>query len=175
MEEDNLVQKAMLGDEAALDELVNRYYNVIYAFCCRRMENTTLGADLCQDTFVKMVEHLPAYRERGRFKSWLFTIAANTCRDAFRKMRPVAELTDTLPDNAPATETLTENAQILKDALAALPQKQQEAVILRYYSGFTAKEVARIQRVPLATAKTRLSRGLKKLREVLGEEILLEN
>lgn len=174
MEEAQLIRQAMLGHAAALETLVERYYSAIYAFCCRRVGCPALGADLCQDAFMKMVEHLPAYREQGYFKSWLFTIAANCCRDALRKKRPAADLDETLADPAAPFEERAENALLIKKALGALPGTQREAVILRYYHGFTVQEIARVQRMPAATAKTRLYRGLKKLKQILGEEILLE-
>lgn len=174
MEEAQLVRQAMLGHPPALEALIDQYYSGIYAFCCRRVGNAALGADLCQDTFVKMVEHLPAYKEKGRFKSWLFTIAANCCRDALRKSRPTAQLDDSMKDKTAPFEENTENAQLIQNALARLPENQREAVVLRYYHGFALADIARIQRVPAATAKTRLHRGLKRLQAIFGEEILLE-
>lgn len=174
MDEALLIQKAMLGDAPALEALIGMYYDAVHAFCCRRVGDTTLGADLCQDAFLKMVEHLPRYREQGRFKSWLFTIAANLCRDAFRARKPTAELDENQVAGGQHFEESTENAELLKTALSKLPDAQQEAVVLRYYHGFSTAEMARILRVPPPTVKTRLHRGLKKMREILGEEIGLE-
>lgn len=174
MDEAQLLQKAMLGDAPALEALIAGYYNGIHAFCCRQVGNAALGADLCQDTFLKMVQHLPAYVDKGRFKSWLFTIAANCCRDALRKSRPMAELDEAMPDRRAPFEGKSENAMLLKTALDALPNAQREAVILRYYHDFSAADIARVQKIPVATVKTRLHRSLKKLQTILGEEILLE-
>jgi RNA polymerase sigma-70 factor (ECF subfamily) len=158
----------MLGDAPALERLIESYYDAIYAFCCRRVGDAELGADLCQNTFVKMVKSLPSYREQGRFKSWLFTIAANLCRDAFRTKKIAAPLDDNLPDTRLHFEEGLENAELLKSALAQLPSAQQEVVLLRYYHGFSTADIARVLRVPLPTAKTRLHRAIKKLKEILG-------
>jgi len=174
LEEQQLVRKAMLGDAPSLEKLIDRYYNAIHAFCCRRMGDASVGVDVCQETFLKMVQYLPGYRERGHFKSWLFTIASNCCHDAFRKRRPTVELNENMMDCSPPFERDTENAALMKDALDALPEEQREVVILRYYHDFSTKDVARIQRIPAATVKTRLHRGLKKLQKILGEDILLE-
>ncbi len=175
LEEKELVHRAMLGNAPALEALIALYYDSIRAFCIRRVGCPALGADLCQDTFLKMVEHLPAYKENGRFKSWLFTIAANCCRDAFRKKKILVPLEDSLPDGRAPFEASADNALLLKNVLALLPENQREAVVLRYYHGFSPGEIARIQRVPPATAKTRLHRGLKKMQQLLGEEINLES
>ena len=173
MEEAKLVRRAVLGDAPALEELIMRYYDAIHAFCCRRMGGAAAGVDACQDTFLKMVQNLPRYREKGYFKSWLYTIAANCCNDAFRKKRPEASLDAAVPDAGSVTHE-SENGMLIREALNKLPGEQKEVVILRYYHDFSTKDVARIQRVPAATVKTRLHRGLKKLRKILGEDILLE-
>lgn len=175
MQEAELIHKAMLGDSTALTQLVELHYEHIYAFCCRRVGNTALGADLCQDTFVKMVENLPRYRESGRFQSWLFTIAANLCRDAFRKNRPQSTLEDWAPDaKAERFVQHTENSDLLQAALAKLPDAQREAIVLRYYHGFATRDIAAILHLPNATVKTRLFRGLKKMQSILGEAYQLE-
>lgn len=174
MEEAQLVRKAMLGDVPSLEKLIDRYYNAIHAFCCRRMGDSSIGADVCQDTFLKMVQNLPKYRERGYFKSWLFTIASNCCRDAFRKKRPTVELSEAIADDKRPFEHHSENAALIKDALDALPEIQKEVVILRYYHDFSTNDVAQVLRIPAATVKTRLHRGLKKLQKILGEDMLLE-
>ncbi|MDL2237382.1 RNA polymerase sigma factor [Christensenellaceae bacterium OttesenSCG-928-K19] len=174
MGEAQLVRKAMLGDAPALENLIGRYYDTIYAFCCRRMGDISSGSDVCQEAFLKMVQNLPKYRERGYFKSWLFTIASNCCNDAFRKKRPTAGLDESIADDSPAFEQGTENAMLLKTALDKLPAEQREVVILRYYHDFSTNDVARVQHIPAATVKTRLYRGLKKLQKLLGEDILLE-
>lgn len=167
MENTELIQRAMLGDAPAMEALISMYYDAVYAFCCRKAGDNTLGADICQETFIKLVRYLPQYRERGYFKSWLFTIASNCCKDAFRRQQPAEELTDALPDKAQGPEERTENAEMLKHALGELPEEQREAVILRYYHDFSLKEIAKVQGVPSATAKTRVHRGLKKLRALI--------
>ena len=174
MNENRTINKAMLGDVPSLEKLIGGYYDTIYAFCCRRTGDPSTGADACQETFLSMVRNLPKYRERGYFKSWLFAIASNCCNDVFRKKRPLAELNEDLPDANQAFESRTGNALLIKSALAQLPGFQAEAVILRYYHDCTIGDIARIQHIPVGTAKTRLHRSLQKLRKILGEEILLE-
>ena len=174
LEEAKIIRKAMLGDAQALEQLIGRYYDRIFAFCCRRLGDSSVGADACQTTFLKLVQYLPRYREKGYFKSWLFMIASNCCNDLFRKKRDMVELSEEIKDSRAEFENKMENAELLKKALEQLPMEQKEVVILRYYHDFSTNDVARVQHVPPATVKTRLHRGLKKLKKVLGEEILLE-
>lgn len=172
--DEELVARAQGGDAAALDALIEHWYGPIHAFCCRRVQDTALGADLTQDTFLKLVAALPRYKNRGSFKSWLFTIAAHTCTDALRRVRPAAdvdELADFLPDSqAAAFPKKLEDGDRVKRALAFLPPAQQEAIILRYYHDCDIDEIARITHTLPPTVKTRLWRGLRKMQEFLKRE-----
>lgn len=175
MEEQAIIRKAMLGDARAMETLIRRYYSDIHAFCCRQCGNAATGADLCQETFLRLVQHLPAYREQGFFKSWLFKIAANVCKDAFRKKHPDLELNEELEKPAePWFEEHMENAQLLKAAMGKLSDNRRTVILLRYYHDFSLKEIARITGTPVPTVKTRLHRGVRELRAILGEEMLLE-
>lgn len=174
LEEKNLIRRAAAGNASSLEQLIGRYYDTIHAFCCRRIGDSFTGADVCQETFFKMVQHLPYYKEQGYFKSWLFAIASNCCNDAFRKKRPAMELNTEVADKKQPFEQNVADAALIKEALNKLPADQKEVVILRYYHDFSTKDVARVQRVPAATVKTRLHRGIRKLKKILGEEILLE-
>ncbi|MFV0352609.1 MAG: RNA polymerase sigma factor [Oscillospiraceae bacterium] len=176
METQQLIRKAVLGNADALQQIAEQHYDGIYAFCCRCTGSPQLGADLTQDTFLKMVQYLPAYKEKGVFKSWLFTIAANTCRDYFRKVKPQTPLEDYMPDTGPnsAFAAQTENGDALRQAINSLPDVQKEAIVLRYYHDFPLEEIAKITRVPLATVKTRLHRALKRMQAYIGEAYLLE-
>lgn len=173
MDESCLIKKAILGETSALEALIGEYYDAIYAYCCRRMGSSAQGADLCQETFLKVVESLPGYRDKGRFRSWLFTIANNCCRDAYRRLQRQNALV--LPEpTGERFEELSENGELLRSALNELPDAQREAVILRFYHDFTLREIARITGVLLPTAKARLQRGLARLKILLKEEISLE-
>ena len=174
MEEVETIKKAMIGDARSLEILIEKYYGSIYAFCCRRVGDESIGAEICQESFLRMVQNLPKYNERGYFKSWLFAIASNCCIDALRKHKQTAELSDMIVDNTQDFESGISNSILIKSALSQLPDFQAEAVILRYYHDFSIKDIAKAQHIPLATAKTRLHRSLKKLQKILGEDILLE-
>ncbi|HIX13458.1 MAG TPA: RNA polymerase sigma factor [Candidatus Anaerofilum faecale] len=174
MSDEELVLCAQGGNADALDELIRRWYPGIHAFCCRRVQSDTLGADLTQDTFLKLVAALPRYRAKGSFKSWLFTIAANACTDAVRRSRPTAdldELAEVLPDaRAAGFAGQVEAGEAVRRALADLPDVQREALILRYYHDFEIEEIARITHTLAPTVKTRLWRGLRRMKLLLGEE-----
>lgn len=170
-----LIHLTRQGDKAALEALIERYYDGIYAYCCRRTGNAEAGADLTQDVFLKLVQSMECYRFTGKFRNFLFTIAVNTCRDYLRTQKPAVEFDEAW--QAPETqepgavlERQEQNA-VLRRRLDALPGVQREALILYYYHNFKLREVAAITGVPLATAKSRIRQGLSKLRRQYEQEV----
>lgn len=171
-----LIRRIQNGDTEAFEALVRKYYQNIYNFCVRRCNgDTTLAADLTQDTFLKLIEHIQQYRLTGKFINFLLTIAVNTCNNYFKKKSPNLVDMDTLSaveSNVNVSEEILRqvDAQIIQQALDRLPDIQKEVVILRFYHDRKLKEIAAITGVSLPTAKSRLKQGLDKLRRYLDKE-----
>ena len=171
-----LVRRIQNGDPEAFEALVRKYYQNIYQFCVRRCNgDTALAADLTQDTFLKLIEHIQQYRLAGKFINFLLTIAVNTCNNHFKKKSPDIVDMDTLsavPSNLNISEEVLrqEDAKILQQAIDRLPDMQKEVVILRFYHDRKLKEIAAIAGVSLPTAKSRLKQGLDKLKRYLDKE-----
>ena len=171
-----LIRRIQNGDPEAFETLVRKYYQNIYQFCVRRCNgDTALAADLTQDTFLKLIEHIQQYRLAGKFINFLLTIAVNTCNNHFKKKSPDIVDMDTLsavPSNLNISEEVLrqEDAKILQQAIDRLPDMQKEVVILRFYHDRKLKETAAITGVSLPTAKSRLKQGLDKLKRYLDKE-----
>ena len=171
-----LIRRIQNGDPEAFETLVRKYYQNIYQFCVRRCNgDTALAADLTQDTFLKLIEHIQQYRLTGKFINFLLTIAVNTCNNHFKKKSPDIVDMDTLsavPSNLNISEEVLrqEDAKIIQQAIDRLPDMQKEVVILRFYHDRKLKEIAAITGVSLPTAKSRLKQGLGKLKRYLDRE-----
>ena len=171
-----LIRRIQNGDPEAFETLVRKYYQNIYQFCVRRCNgDTALAADLTQDTFLKLIEHIQQYRLTGKFINFLLTIAVNTCNNHFKKKSPDIVDMDTLsavPSNLNISEEVLrqEDAKIIQQAIDRLPDMQKEVVILRFYHDRKIKEIAAITGVSLPTAKSRLKQGLDKLKRYLDKE-----
>lgn len=172
MDEKELVQRAKIGDQEALNELIERYYDEVYRFLYRRMGNKAAAEDVTQDTFIKFIKNLPYYKEKNKLKSFLFTIAINTSNDFFRRHKQETSLLSLDNIGEEITEEDTEDevlqkeeALIVRQAVISLPDVQRDVIILRFYHNLKIKEIASIQKVPIPTVKTRLRRALKALKE----------
>ena len=168
VEDRELIERIQCGDKTALTALIQHHYRPVRAFLYRRSGDYALAEDLTQETFLKMTDALIQYKERGMFKAWLFRIAANLCANALRARKPTVPFEPDMGKHI-VPDTQFENAQALKTAFFQLPDAQSEAIILRYYHEFSLQEIAKIQRMPLSTVKSRLRRGLAQMKLLLGE------
>lgn len=171
-----LIKRIQDGDPTAFEELTRKYYQNIFSFCVRRCNgNRLLAADMTQETFLKLVEHIQRYRPTGKFINFLLTIAVNTCNNSFKKKAP--ELLDIeAAAQLPAKEDMEgqflqkEAGWTIQQAIDRLPDSQKETIILRFYHDRKLREIAVITGVSLSTAKSRLRQGLDKLKHYLNEE-----
>ena len=165
MREDEILERLNGGDASALDELVRAYYPDILRYCRCHSPDEASAEDAAQETFLKAVRHLDAHAFRGRFRAWLYKIAANTCADRCRRETPAEPLSDS-PYIDPGFER-TELGIDLRSALAALPEAQREVVLLRYVHGLKLREAAEVLGVPLRTAQSRERAALRRLKKLL--------
>jgi len=159
-----LVAAMVGGDPWALVAFIQRFEPRVYGLALRMVGDPGLAEEVTQDAFVRVWRRAASFDpERGQVASWLLTITRNLAIDAMRLRRDppldpalVATFADSAPDAGYHIEMRTQ--------LDVLPTDQARAVVLAAYYGFTVREVADIEGIPLGTAKTRLRRGLARLR-----------
>ncbi len=157
---------------------MRKHYQNIYSYCVRRV-GIDAAADLTQEVFIKLVKTIFTYRFTGKFTNFLFTIAVNTCNDYAKKQHRICEDIDSLQktDGRPTPFEIVikaEQAEIIKQKLDALPDIQKDAIILYYYHGLKARDIAQITGVSVPTAKSRLKQGMDKLKKTFQEEDYFE-
>lgn len=162
------------GDQDAAAAFVRRHQARVYGLALTIVQQPALAEDVAQDTFVKAWRHAATYDpRRGGASTWLLTITRNAAIDAIRyrhddPMDPdllVALLT--VRDESDASDDPDTNLA-LRQALAELPSEMASSIVLMTYFGLTAREIATRDDVPPGTVKTRVRRGLQKLRERMG-------
>ena len=170
MEEKRLVEKVKRGDREAMDVLVKTYYQTIFAYFYRNTGDYHRSCDLTQEVFIKAISAIPAYKNNGKFKAWLFAIASNHLRSdwRYRKIHPQEKLEENAVETPEAPEQIRKVE--LEEAMGKLPPEQREAVVLKYYHGLKITEISKVTGAKDATIKSRLKYGLEKLRKLLGDE-----
>jgi RNA polymerase sigma-70 factor (ECF subfamily) len=130
------------------------------------LSDATLAKDICQMTWLKVIEKKHLYRDSGLFKAWLFTLARNLLIDEYRKQKNTSDDLDNLCAEQ-ATEALEgELLQRFNGALQQLPFTQREAFCLQQ-EDFSLEEIASITHSNIETVKSRLRYAKDNLREQL--------
>ena len=83
------IRKMKRGDDAAFDAFVRKYYADILRYCAFHSRDQREAEDLTQETFVRFFAKLSEYRHQGKTKNYLYTIAANRCRNQWKKQEPL--------------------------------------------------------------------------------------
>lgn len=171
-----LVARAREGDEAAFEELVHRHEAEIYRVCRRMLGSREAALDAAQETFVRVFRALGRFRGDAAFRTWVYGIAVNVCRNllASREFRQ-AERTGSLhghgeeggfslepPDSGIDPEQAAygrELGRALHAALMAVSQGHREVIVLRDVEGLEYEEIAAALGCRLGTVKSRLARA----------------
>ena len=181
-----LVQAYIQGDQSAIESLINKHRSKVYTYILLTIKNQQLAEDLFQETFIKVIQSLRGgkYRDNGRFLSWVIRIAHNLIIDHFRKEKQMNSLSndDTEVDlfnskklSDDNIEELIINTQIkteIRILISELPDDQREVVLLRHYGGLSFKEIAEQTDVSINTALGRMRYALINLRKLIEEKKL---
>jgi RNA polymerase sigma factor (sigma-70 family) len=179
--DDALLAGMAVGDERAGVAFVRRYQRRVYGLAVSMVGDPVLAQDIAQEAFLRAWRHALVFdRRRASVSTWMLTITRNLAVDALRLRRPVAmDPTDVMWANlvsgAAAPEEQAESKDVrarISKALATLPSEQSRALVLAAVYGYTAAEVSEVESIPLGTAKTRIRRGLLKLRAVAASHDL---
>ncbi len=164
------------GEEKAFETLYYRYRKLLYGYlnnlCCG---NHSEADEIFEETWLKVIEKAPKYRDEGKFSAWLFRISRNIFIDRLRRNRPE------IPAEKSVLEAMLDKAvdsngsdngdlqQVLNQALADLPPEQREVFLLREEELLSFREIAEIQECPIGTVLSRMRYALKNLRVFLKD------
>lgn len=181
------IEKILSGDHSAFEGIVRRWQgpmiNLAYRFCGERGR----AEDMAQEVFLRVYRGLPKWRAEAAFSTWLFAVATNVYRSEMRRnpagtvsiddaadvldVRSSAEMIDTMLDDS-------RRDRAVRRAVAGLPLKYREALILYYFQDMDVSAAAQILGLPEGTVKARLFRGRrileKKLSSMLSTRVLEE-
>ncbi len=171
---DALVARAVHGDPAAFGALYDEFAPRVYRYAAFRVREPSDAEDLMQRVFVKVIEALPRYEQRGvPFSAWLFRLAHNAVIDFARTARDHAPL-DVAADHADGAPDPSETAARAADsvhldrALRTLTPDQQQVIACRFYAGLSVSETARVLGRREIAVRSLQFRALASLRRALG-------
>lgn len=185
MHSDTLITRAKQGDQNAQGKLVLLWYKRIYNFAFKFFLDHDMAMEVAQKTFISMCRNLAGLQDVARFKSWLYKIAVNYCREEARRKKgnrslsfdvvwnqeaedsPRWETSSQRYDNPERQFQQAEISEILQEALLELSEDQREVVIMKEYEGLKFREIAEALNISENTVKSRMYYGLDGLKKIL--------
>ena len=177
-----LVSNYILGEEAALSVLINRYQARLYGFIFSKIQDRDATEDVFQDTFIKVIRTLKRgnYNEQGKFLPWVMRIAHNLVIDYFRKNNRMPkfknngnfDIFSVLSDESLNAESKIVENQIsdqVRILLEELPEDQKAVIKMRIYQDMSFKEISENTGVSINTALGRMRYGLINLRKMIDK------
>jgi RNA polymerase sigma-70 factor (ECF subfamily) len=167
------------GEVLAFDELYARYSRRLMIYFARMLNfDRDLAEDALQDLFLKIAEHPEKFDRNRSFKTWIFSVASNTCKNYYRHRSVVVQSREELQylngkvhensfTNLASKIDAVEFRKMLEEVLDELPPEKKEAFILKYQEEKSIAEIAFIQNCPEGSVKSRLHYTLKLLEEKL--------
>ncbi|MGE0021329.1 MAG: RNA polymerase sigma factor [Draconibacterium sp.] len=187
LNDNELVQRFISGDQNALEILIHRHKNRVFSYILLIVKKQELAEDIFQETFIKVIRSLKKgkYTDNGKFISWVLRISHNLIIDHFRKEKLKGTISndsfegdlfnsqkfaeDTIEDQMVYTQILTE----VKDLIQELPEDQQQVIYMRHYLDLSFKEIADLTDVSINTALGRMRYALINMRKLVEQKKLV--
>ena len=165
-----VIERWRAGDRDAFEEVVDRYGLQLLRTARLILRDEALAEDAIQETFLKAWQRIGSLRDEDP-GPWLTRIAMNESISTHRRRHRVQALTERFGRLGTSKPEVSSEARLdLAHALDQLTAEQRAALALHYYEDLTVEDTARMLKVPVDTAKSRLKTALRRLRELTGSE-----
>lgn len=171
-QEQTLIDNTIKGNTSSFSVIVEIYQEQIFNFINKYILSKQDSEEICQEVFIRAFYNLKKYNSRWSFSSWLHTIAINTIKNHFRKMKntPKRVYNNETMNNIPSSKNNPEidyeskiERSIIINLISELNDNQKNAFILRYLQGFSYDEIGKILCTSTSAAKMKVQRAKKRL------------
>lgn len=180
-----LIRLIARSREGALSELYDRYSRLVYSMALNALGEPAIAEEITQDVFIRIWDNADSYRaEKAKVVTWITSMTRYRSIDVMRrrKVRPEGhtvswDISDIEPSPGQTDHIdveqqveINQKAQLVRKAVALLPEEQRQALSYAYFMGYTQQEIADVLGEPLGTVKTRIRLAMKKLRQTLEQD-----
>lgn len=175
-----LIKSSQKGDIDSFEKLIESHKQRVYGIALKMTKNREDALDASQDALIKVYRSIGKFSFKSSFSTWLYRIVVNCCIDHMKKQKKLVlierrdeEGRENAIDRIEAEDTPESifekkiKKQEIRRAFDELEDEFKTVVILRDIEGFSYEEIAKINDISLGTVKSRISRGRKKLRDIL--------
>ena len=168
--DEQLMKLYQNGDEEAFKILYGRHSSKIYGFLKKRLNDNEKVAEVYQEVFIKIHKSKHLYNDSLPALAWIFTISRTVMIDEFRKNTKIQTVDNYDLEKIPEElEKTVPQFELASDALEHLPQQQKAAIEMRYINEQTFEQIAERLKVSPTNARQLISRGIKRLKELVSE------
>ncbi len=181
-EDTRLMLRVRDGDHAAMEALIKKHQNAVYATVARMLNNSPEVEDIAQQVFIRIWRSAHTYEATAKFTTWMFTILRNLVFNELRRQkRKPTESADAIEEDgahhvflesAPSPDEAITHSELQKAvdaAIAALPEKARLAVQLRRYEDMSYQDIALTLGITESATKSLLFRARCELKEALAQ------
>ncbi len=173
MNEEKLIKEFKKGNKEALKFIYEKYKRSLLKLIWYYVNNKEDAEDILQTVFYKVIKNIEKFslKKGASFKTWVFRIAINSCKDFLKKKRSISlnDIEITAVSNIEKVEDKILIEKIL-NALNKIDLKYREVIMMIYLENMKYEEVADILNKPVGTIKSRLNYGINLLKNILGEK-----
>ncbi len=170
-----LIQRVANGNENAFEQLVKKYQHAVFNIIYRSIGNYEDVEDVAQEIFIKVWRKAKSFKGKSKFSTWLYRIVVNHCLNYRRKHKQRLVSLDEMMEKEEIPHSLVvevdheqrRNAEIVRESLNELPERQRIALILSRYEGRTYKEIAEMMKVSVSSVESLIFRAKTSLKEKL--------
>ncbi len=185
LSDEDLMVQLSLGEKRAFDEIYLRYSGVLFGYFNKMLwQDKEKAQDMVHDLFAKLIVNPTAFDANRSFKTWLFTIACNMCKNEFKKIEVRKNVSNSLDQHysLKSEDNVLNTVQdkffkvAFDESMESLDDKHREVFSLRHLQGLSMKEIADVLVINEGTVKSRLFYATKQLAEKLKDyqSILIE-
>lgn len=153
-----------------ITDIYMRNHLLLYKICFLYMRNSDDAADILSETFCKMIEKSPQFKDTEHEKAWLIRVSTNLCKNhlksKYRQHANIDDYVETLAQDT-STDDMSENVRI---SMENLPDKYKAVLVLYYYEGYSSEQIAKILRKPASTIRNDICKARKLLKEAMEDE-----
>lgn len=167
----DIVEGLKKGEISLIFDWVDINKTKLYRIAWAYLRNYADVEDAFHNTIIKVIENIKKLNNDDAFEAWFISILLNESRIILRHRKRVVPSEEVEANNCFSDIDNEDTKFDLIRGLKSIEEEYKDVIILKYYSGYSQKEIAEILNMPIGTVKTKIYRGLKALRKVLGREV----
>lgn len=172
-----LCKKELPSDLTAYRELLRRYEGLVYNTCAKYIGSAQDAEEVAQDALIQVFHKIHQFEGRSAFKTWLYKIVQNYCRNRVAKLARKREGTEEYQKQVidietgyiePPKKSLV--AEKVEVSMNKMKEKEREILVMKFTTGLTIQEISEVMEIGLSAAKMRLYRALDSFKQIYAKE-----